>query len=145
MHHTAESTSQNQLSLEHHNQSKQMVWKLVTHHGNIVNSKENIMEHLEDILQCLLPAILLQSNFQPKPSNHIRESMILEDAQVPKEAQDKLSSLLQTKFDSIVSNLSNDMRRSNLFEMDIPTTGPPTAHKPYPILLTYQKFVDEGI
>ena len=29
--------------------------------------------------------------------------------------------------------------------MGIPTTGPPIAQKPYPILLKYQKFIDEEI
>ena len=35
--------------------------------------------------------------------------------------------------------------RTNLFQMDIPTTGPPIAHKPYPILPKYQKFTDKEI
>ena len=58
-------------------------------------------------------------------SNHIKQSGILEHFQVPKEAQDKLSSLLQTKNDSIVPKFSTDMGRTNLFQMDIPTTGAP--------------------
>ena len=49
------------------------------------------MECLEEIPQCLLPAIPPKSNFQPKLSNHNRQSVILEDAQVPKEVQEKLS------------------------------------------------------
>ena len=36
-----------------------------------------------------------------------------------------------------------DVGRTNLFQ--IPTTGPPIAHKPYPIPLKYQKFMDEEI
>ena len=32
-----------------------------------------------------------------------------------------------------------------LFEMDIPTTGPPIAGKPCPIPLRYQIFIDEEI
>ena len=31
------------------------------------------------------------------------------------------------------------------FEMDIPTTEPPTRWKPYPIPLKYQKFIGEEI
>ena len=54
--------------------------------------------------------------------------MIVEDAKVPHEAWDKLSLLLQTKWDTIVLKSSTDMGKTNLFAMDIPTTGPPTAH-----------------
>ena len=68
-----------------------------------MNGKQNTMKYPEEIPQCLLPAIPLQLSFQPKTSNYIRQSMILEDAQVPQKAQDKPSSLLQTKFDSPVS------------------------------------------
>ena len=32
-----------------------------------------------------------------------------------------------------------------LFEIDIPTKGPPIAWRPYPILLKYQKLVEEEI
>ena len=72
---------------------------------DITNSKENTIEHLEERPQCLLPATLLQSSFHTKSSNHIWQSMMLEDSQVPQEPWDKLSSLLQTKFDSIVSKI----------------------------------------
>ena len=33
--------------------------------------------------------------------------------------------------------------RSNLFQMDIPPTGPSIACESYPILLKYQKFIDK--
>ena len=33
----------------------------------------------------------------------------------------------------------------NHFQMDIPTVGPPVAHKPYVIPLKYWKFVKEEI
>ena len=35
------------------------------------------------------------------------------------------------------------MGRTNLFQIDIPTTGLPVAHKAYPSPLKYQKFVKE--
>ena len=38
-----------------------------------------------------------------------------------------------------------DVERTNLFKMDIPTMGPPSAHKPYPIPLRYQTFINEEI
>ena len=40
---------------------------------------------------------------------------------------DTLSSLPETEFDSIVSKSFTDVERTNLFKMDIPTTGPPIA------------------
>ena len=36
-----------------------------------------------------------------------------------------------------------DVGRTNLFQIDIPTSDPPIEHKPYPILLQYQTFVDK--
>ena len=56
-----------------------------------------------------------------------------------------LSSLLENEFDSIISKYSTDVGMASLFKMDIPTTGPPTACKPYPILIKYQKFIDQNI
>ena len=37
------------------------------------------------------------------------------------------------------------MGRTNLFDMDVPTTGLSVANKPYPIPLKYQKFTNEEI
>ena len=71
-------------------------------------------------------------SFQPEQNNS-KQSIILQDAQIPQEAKDKLSSLLEKDYHSIVSKSSMDVGRTNLFQMDIPTTGPPIACKPYPI------------
>ena len=38
-----------------------------------------------------------------------------------------------------------DVGRTNLFQMDIPTMGLPTACQPYQLLLKYQKFINEEI
>ena len=70
--------------------------------------------------------------------------MIQEDAQVSQEAWTNFSSLLKTKFYSIVSNSSIDVGRTK-FKMDIPTIGPLIAHKLYMIPLKHQKFVSEEI
>ena len=86
-----------------------------------------------------------QSSLQPKPSSQNRQYAILEDAQVSQEAADKLSLLLQTIFDSIVSKSYTDMGRTNLFKMDILNVGPHIGHKPYPIPLKYQNFVGEEV
>ena len=59
-----------------------------------------------------LPTVLLQSSFHPDPDNHNRLSVILNDAQAPQEVQDKLPSLLQNLFDSIVSKSSTDVGRT---------------------------------
>ena len=61
------------------------------------------------------------------------------------EAKDKLSSLLEEDYDSIVSKSSRDIRRTNLFQMAIPITGPHITCKPYPILPKYQNFINEEI
>ena len=74
-----------------------------------------------------------------------RQSIILQDVQVPQEARDKLSFLLENEFDNIIFKSSTDVGRIYLFEMDIPTKGPPVAEKPYPIHLKSQKSIDEEI
>ena len=61
------------------------------------------------------------------------------------EAKVWLSSLLEVEYSIIISKLPMDVGRTNLFLMDIPMTGPPVTHKPYPIPLKYQKFVTDKI
>ena len=63
----------------------------------------------------------------------------------PKEAKGGLSSLLEGEYNSIISKSPTDVRRTNLFQMDLPAMGLPVAHKPYSILLKYQKFVNKEI
>ena len=89
---------------------------------------KNTIANIEELSQCLLPTIPLQSSFQPEPSICNRQSVILEDDQVPHEDQDKLASLLQTKLNSTVSKLLKDVGRTDFFEMDIPTTGTLIVH-----------------
>ena len=38
-----------------------------------------------------------------------------------------------------------DVGKTTLFQMYIPNMGLPVAHKSYPILLKYQRFVDEKV
>ena len=89
-----------------------------------------------------LPTIPPQSSFQPGPDTQNKQSIVQEDTQVPQEAQDQLSTVLQDRFDLIALKSPTDVGRSNLLEMDIPTTRAPIAHKFYPIPLKYQKFID---
>ena len=84
-----------------------------------------------------------ESTFHPE--HNAKQSIVLQDAQIPQEAKDKLSSFLEGDCSSIVSKSLTDVGRTNLFSMEIPTTGPTIACKPYPILLKYKKFIDEEI
>ena len=85
-----------------------------------------------------------ESNFQPE-HNINKHSIVLMDTHIPQEAKDGLSSLLEGEYNSIISKSSMDMGRTNLLQMDILTVVPPVAHKPYLILLKYQKSVNEEI
>ena len=53
--------------------------------------------------------------------------------------------MLNNKFTCIISKSPTDFRRTNIVEMDLPTTGPPMATKPYTIPLKYKSFVDKEI
>ena len=53
--------------------------------------------------------------------------------------------MINTQFACIVSQSSTDFGRTNLVEMDLPTTGLPVASKPYTIPLKYKSFINEEI
>ena len=88
--------------------------------------------------------MLPESSFQSELT-HLKQSILLQDAQLPQEAKDELSLLLEKDYSSIVSKSRMDIGRTNLFQIDIPTTDLPRAHKLYPMPLKYQKFIDEEI
>ena len=71
--------------------------------------------------------------------------MLIQDTQISHEAKDTLSSLPEGDYDSTVSKSPYGCIKKNHFQMDIPATGPPIAHKPYPNPLKYQKSIDEEI
>ena len=54
----------------------------------------------------------------------------LQDENVPLEIQCKLNTMLTSKFRGIISKSPTDFGRTNLIEMDLPTTGPPVSTKP---------------
>ena len=56
-----------------------------------------------------------------------------------------LNEMLNNEFTCIVSKSSADFGRTNLVEMDLPTTGLPVASKPYTIPLKYKSLVDDEI
>ena len=53
--------------------------------------------------------------------------------------------MLNNEFVCIISKSSTDFGRTNLVEMDLPTTGLPVASKPYTIPLKYKSFMDDEI
>ena len=62
-----------------------------------------------------------ESSFQPE-QNNLKQLILLQDAQAPQEANDKLSSLLEGDHACITSASPTDVGGTNLFQMDIPTT-----------------------
>ena len=58
---------------------------------------------------------------------------MLQDADIPQAARDKLNHMINTQFACIILKSSADFGRTNLVEMDLPTTGLPVALKPYTI------------
>ena len=50
-----------------------------------------------------LPSMPPESSFQPEEDN-IKHAIVLQDAQIPQEAKDGLSSLLEGEYKSIISN-----------------------------------------
>ena len=53
--------------------------------------------------------------------------------------------MLNNELTCIVSKSPTDFSRTNLVEMDRPTTGPPVATKPYTIPLKYKSLMDDEI
>ena len=70
---------------------------------------------------------------------------MLQDAGILQSARDRLDHLINNQVACIVSKSSTDFGRTNLVEMDLPTTGLPVASKPYTIHLKYKLFIDEEI
>ena len=93
----------------------------------------------------LLPNFPKHSNFQIHANDNSKPAIILQDADIPQTARDKLNLMINNQFACIVSKSSGDFGRTNLVEMGLPTTGLPVASKPYTIPLKYKSFVDEEI
>ena len=53
--------------------------------------------------------------------------------------------MLTSTFTGKISKSHADFERTNLIEMDLPTTGPPVSTKPYTILLKYKAFINDEI
>ena len=85
------------------------------------------------------------SSFQTHAHDSNKSPIQLRDANIPLEIQCKLHTMLTSKFTGIISMSPADFGRTNLIEMDLPTTGPPVSTKPYTIPLKYKSFVDDEI
>ena len=78
--------------------------------------------------------------------DHNKPSLKLQDTDIPQLVQSKLNEmLLKNKFECIISKSSADFSRTNLVEIDLPTTGLPVASKPYTIPLKYKSLMDDEI
>ena len=94
-----------------------------------------------------LPAFTFpkHSNFQIHAKDNSKLTIMLHDADILQSATDKLNHMFNNQFACIISKSSADLGRTNLVEMNLPTTGLPVASKPYTIPLKYKSFVDEEI
>ena len=85
--------------------------------------------------QPLLPVFPEGSSFTTHTHNSNKSPLQLQDANIPSEIKCKLHTMLSSTFSGIISKSPADFGRTNLIEMDLPTTGPPVSTKPYPIPL----------
>ena len=93
----------------------------------------------------LLPVFPESSSFQTHANDSNKSPIQLQDTNVPLEMQCRLNTMLTSKFTGIISKSPADFRRTNLIEMDLPTTGPPVSTKPYTIPLKYKSFINKEI
>ena len=78
-----------------------------------------------------------QTNLQLEADKPKQPEISTSHAEVPEKALLKMQHLLEAKYSTIVSKSATDIGRTNLIELDIPTEGPPIAHKLYSIPLKY--------
>ena len=93
----------------------------------------------------LLPVFPDHSSFQMHAHDSNKLPIQLQDANIPLEIQHKLNTMLNNKFTGIISKSPTDFGRTNLIEMDLPTTVPSISTKPYTIPLKYKSFIDKEI
>ena len=93
----------------------------------------------------LLPVFPNHSSFTTHAHDSNRSPIQLQDANVPLEIQCKLHTMLTSKFTGVTSKSPAEFGRTNMIEMDMPTTGPPVSTKPYTIPLKYKSFINDKI
>ena len=104
---------------------------------------EKTLQQLQ--VQSLLQVFPEQSNFQTHAHDDNKPPIRLQYVNVPPLIQNKLNAMLNNKFTCIISKSPTDFGRTNLVEMDLPTTGPPVETKPYTIPLKYKSFMADEI
>ena len=81
----------------------------------------------------LLPSFPDHSNFTTHAYDNNKSPIQLQNVNVLLEIQCNLHTMLTSTFTGIISKSPTDFRRTNLIEMDLPTTGPPVSTNPYTI------------
>ena len=99
----------------------------------------------ESQAQRFLPAFLEKSGFETHAHDDSKPVIKLHDADIPQIVKSKCNEMLNTEFTFIISKSSVDFSRTNLAEMDLPTTVLPVMSKPYTIPLKYKSFLDNEI
>ena len=110
-----------------------------------ISDKAHGKTQLEHHVKPLLPVFPDHSSFKTHAYDTSKSPIQLQDVNVLPVIQHKLNTMLNNEFICIISKCPTDFQRTNLVEMDLPTTGPPIAMKPYTIPLKYKSFVDEEI
>ena len=110
-----------------------------------MSDKAHDERQLKQQVNPLLPVFPDQSSFQTHPHGNSKSLIQLQDTNVLPVIQHKLNTVLNNEFTCIISKSPTNFGRTNLVEMDPPTTGPPVTTKPYTIPLKYKSFIDEEI
>ena len=110
-----------------------------------ISDKAHGKTQLEHQVKPLLPVFPDHSSFQTHAHDSNKSPIQLQDANFLPVIQHKPNTMLNNEFTCIISKSPTDFGRTNLVEMDLPTTGPPIATKPYTIPLKYKSFIDKEI
>ena len=118
-------------------ESVQNIYSLLQH---------NVKAHVKtQPSRALLPVFPDCFSFTTHAHDISKSRMQLQDANVSSGIQHKLHTMLTSKFSGIISKSPADFGRTNLIEMDLPTTEPPVSTKPYTIPLKYKSFINNEI
>ena len=120
---------------------QEVSWKKIQDSENkaVCNTNQDPQVHK------LLPTFPKNSNFQIHANDSSKQAVMLQDVDIPKAAREKLNQMINNQFACIISKSSAYFGRTNLVEMELPTTGLPVASKSYTIPLKYKPFIDEEI
>ena len=119
-------------------------WRKLDDTQKLVTLEVAELEETKQSHKNLLPPIP-QTSLQIEADKKDYQRIKMPEAYVPKEAKEKLCTLLKEKYNGIVSKSATDIRQTNLIKLDIPSNGPCMASRPYSIPLKYRDFIDEEI